>query len=270
MLSLADATAFVVNFIKVEGNLYKLGKIKLFKILYLADWERFKRTNQTMFDVVWYRIQMGPALRPPIWENLTATIADRYNINGKWEQPGSYTQFVFSSDKKFKVAVSSIDGKYLRKAVRQVIDSTAEAAAKLTYETEPMRWIVAQEIADGAGVQFRDFRINDKERIKFSKLAKLYKNGRINVGEITKSMGKSWTAQNAVLFLDQMIASRPLSKLSLSKEKRKKVLNTLLKVTTAGETQSSSKWVESSVVSSQRIEGIYVPLDAFVENDASV
>ncbi len=270
MLSLAAATAFVVDCVKREGKLFQLGKIKLFKILYLADWEKFRRTDETMFDIAWYRIQMGPALRPDVWQGVVSSIAEKYGITSRWEQPGRYQQFVFSISGPLKIRVSRVDAKYLKQAVKAVIDATAGAAAQLTYQTEPMQWMVAQELAAGAGVQFRDFRIKDEERIRFTKLAKRYQRGFINVGEIARQMGKHWTAHNVVLFLDQMGASRPLSKLPLPSGKRGKVLKSLRQFAAQGDVQNSSKWVEDCVVASQRIEGIYVPLDAFVEDAASV
>ena len=266
MLSLATATAFVVDCVRKEGKLLHLGKIKLFKILYLADWQKFRGTNKTMFDISWYRIQMGPALKPALWQEVVDSISANYGIMSRWEQPGEYTQLMFDVSGPLKVKVPRVDAKYLKEAIKAVIDATAEAAAKLTYQTEPMQWMVAQELAAGAGVQFKDFRIKDEERIKFTKLAKRYQKGLINVGELAHEMGKDWTTSNVVLFLDQMGASRPLSKMSVSRNKRMKVLKDLKALAARGDAQGSSKWVEDCVVASQRIEGIYVPLDAFVED----
>lgn len=270
MTSLATATAFVVDFARSQGKLGQLGKMKTFKILYLADWGKFSKTGETMFDIRWYRIQKGPALPQVVWQDVLVAIASKYGIDSGWQQPGPYPQFMYSVSGPLRIRMPRDDARYLTDAAAIVIDTTADAAGRLTYQTEPMQWLVAEELAMGVGVQFREFRINDIERIKFARLARAYKRGSLGIVEIAREMGKSWTPSNVALFLDEMGANRALPKMGLSGSKRRQVLDALRDFVARGSKQDSSRWVEESVVASQRIEGIHVPLDAFVETASDV
>ncbi len=269
MLTLSTATAYIVDYVSKKEKLNKLGKIKLFKILYLADWGKFQEKRRPLFDIAWYRIQKGPALKVNIWEELCVLLSENYSIEITWGQAINYPQVMFTAKKPIKVKISAEDKKFLTKAIDVVIDATAETAADITHQTEPMRWLIAQELALGGNVQFREFYLNDDERIKFSNLAKKYQSGQMDIPQIVHQMGGDWTSNNVVLFLEVMGINRKSSNLALLPAKRAKVLKKLLEFCLSSDSNSlvMSKWVEDTVIASQRIEGIFVSPDAFVEEN---
>lgn len=265
MVTIAEATAYIISKANKEGKITKLGKTKIFKTLYLADWRYFAQNGEILFDIEWYRIQKGPALKQYQWDELCQILFTKYNVTSRWETL-YHNQVVFHLETEISFNLSQETQIHLDSAFDDVIDITAPEAANLTYDTEPMKWIVGHEAALGNNVQFTEFVFNDPDRIKFKKLAEDYMQGKVDIPKIANNMGRYWTENKVVLFLELLETNRPLSKTGISDKNKKEILSKLLKLAqTENPEFADSKYVEAEVIASQRIEGIHVSPDAFVE-----
>jgi hypothetical protein len=188
-----------------------------------------------------------------------------YNVTSHWER-GYYPQVVFQFDDDLSIDLPHKMRIHLDTAFDDVIDITAPEAANLSYNTEPMLWIVGHETTLGNNVQFTEFRIDDPERIIFKQLAKDYMQGKIDIPKIVKKMGHDWTENRVIFFLELLEANRPFSKTVMNSNNRNAILTKLLELSQEDINEfSGSKYVEAEVMASQRIEGINVSPDAFVE-----
>lgn len=264
--NLVDSSAYLIYRAHDSDLDAQLGKTKLFKMLYLASWWAYRAGEARLYDGPWYRIDLGPALMSGDWDLLKSILSDRYEINServaRW--PG-YLQVLFS---KPTVEPESTAGfeyrKFLDEAFEKIIELTANEAAEMTYDTDPMNWMVAEERASwGDSTQYREFKLDDEEREKFLELARKYAAGRIEIPDLVQRMGRGWTLNRVVVYLDTFGLFRSSDLSGLSESGRSEILEALLR--RMGDEKMVSQSVDERAVASSRIEEEYVSPDSVIE-----
>jgi hypothetical protein len=259
-----DATAYLIRRSHDAHVAGQLGKIKLFKMLYLASWWAVQAHDKTIFDGPWYRIDMGPALRRDDWEVLEGSLRQRYGVlTEDTMMRHGHSQTCFSRPTKGPSTPSDGDLRDpLDAAYSEIIHLPASAAARLTYTTEPMLWLLAEERANwGASVQYREFNLRNPVRDKFLSLGRKYMEGILEIPDIVRGMGEGWSIHDVVVYLDTFGFSRSINKAALTPRQRDRILD---KITSALRTGRQSVRVpaEQKAIASSRIEQEYAPPDS--------
>lgn len=113
---------------------------------------------------------------------------------------------------------------------------------------------------------FDDEHVDDSDLKKFTQLAEDYVQGKIDILQIANNMGSDWTENKVIILLELLEANRPLPKSGISNNKKRETLSKLLKLSQEDSPQfKEAKYVEAEVLASQRLEGIHVSPDAFIE-----
>ncbi len=256
---LTNASAYLVWKAHKLGKDAQLGKTKLYKMLFMASWRAVRELSYRLYTDPWYRIDKGPALITSDWEALTGALESQYGIQAKqvtmWH---GYAQVCFSAPLSSPLkAIAKKSIPFLDKAFEEIIDLSAEDAAAVTYSTDAMLWLIAEErVKWGGSVQYRSFSLEDDDRDKFTALAQEYAKGAIDIPEIARRMGADWSLHQVVIYLDTFGLYRPLKKVALSDRQRNSILRRLASILRQhGELHRAT--VEERTMASSRIEEEY-------------
>jgi hypothetical protein len=242
---------------------YTIGKTKLYKILFMADWEHFCSDKKTITGRKWLRIPMGPALGSPEWREIEKG-ASQFGFKveadpSRFKPELSEYQLVFLQERP--TTMSSLARECLDRFLRLLGPLRSQEAAAHSYETPPMRWIVARERVLMEDWNGREIPMADPERDRFMFLAKAYAERTLTVAELSAKTGyEPWTV---AALLDVLEVGR--SPVRLQEHERELILKQMLALASSGSISMPSEaeiWDE--VAHSQRIEGIYFSPDYFI------
>ena len=257
---LLDAAAYVIWRAHEAGAQEQLGKTKLFKTLFLASWWAVQGHGSDIYNGPWYRIDRGPGLLTGQWELLETILNSRYGIETStlkmWH---GHPQVCFSRPTRAPQTLTRSPLKQpLDAAFTDVISLTADEAAAMTYDTEPMIWLIAEERAKWGGTtQYRQFNLRDTNRDKFLALASQYTKGIIEPDDIARQMGHQWKTHDVVVYLDAFGIHRSLEEASLSTKAKKEILAKLASEIRTGSVRSGPSSTEKALASA-RLEEEYV------------
>ena len=263
---LADAAAFLIADAHNRGCDDSLGKTKLYKMLFLASWRTYQDSGKPLFNGPGYRIERGPALYTTLWQALKRVMKEKYGISAErvvmWH---GYPQESFSKPDDEPRQINELHISHLEKAFDEIIGLTADEAAKMTYETKPMQWLVAQERAEfGGTTQFRVFKLTDTDRDRFIFLAEKYVNGKLEIQDIASEMGADWSLHKVAIFLDTLGYFREPEDARLQSAERERILNGLVEVV-RGKKRLRESSIEERVMASSRIEEDYFAPESIID-----
>jgi hypothetical protein len=245
----------------------QLGKTKLIKMLYMASWFSYVHGPTSLFVGPWYRIDRGPALITGDWDLLAATVKADYGIEAtKVETWHGHPQFRFTAPSlRPESDTDPVFKPFLDEVFQEIIPLTADEAASVTYRTEPMLWLVAEERANWGGtMQYRRFSLDDPTRLRFVEIAASYAEGLIDIPEFARLMGPLWTTHQVAVYLDTFGLHRPLTKVRLTPPARNTILRNLANALRGGK-RPAHPTVEERAMASARIEGEYFGPDSIIE-----
>lgn len=262
---IADASAYLIGRAHAEGLDQLLGKTKLFKMLFMSSWWSLESGLDPIVDGPWYRIQRGPALRANDWDFLGYCLESKHDVVVQERvMPHGHPQFCFSVPRRDAQALDKLPYReHLDRAFEAMIHLTTDGAAAVTYETEAMKWLVAEErTMSGGEVQFREFSLRDSERDRFVGLARKYESGDLDLPEIAREMGQDWDNHRVAIYLDTFGLARPVDRQVLDDAQRASLLEKIAGSTTSDQADAS---VEARVLASERIEAIFIGPDQLID-----
>lgn len=125
---------FVQTIVFFAHNTNALGKVKLFKLLFLADCEHFKKTGASITSREYQAWQMGPV---PVelyaqWDSLRAPLSDAVEIVA--EQVYTFTRYCVRAKQEFDAThFTKRELRILRELAEKYRDKTSDEMVEATH-----------------------------------------------------------------------------------------------------------------------------------------